>query len=162
MFFSSDLLPIYLNDHFAGSTVGRDLARRAAGSNKGTELGDFLDDLAEQIEADRIQLENVMARLEVTVNPMKVGAFWLGEKLGRLKLNGRLLEYSPLSRVIELEGLITGVNGKLALWRTLAAAAPGEPRLAEFDFSHLIARAEEQARGLHTHHARAAELMLAA
>src|SRR3954451_8345332 len=43
--FSTDLLPIYLNDHLAASTLGRDLARRAAGSNQGTEFGDFLTDL---------------------------------------------------------------------------------------------------------------------
>jgi hypothetical protein len=41
---------------------------------------------------------------------VKIGAGWLAEKLGRLKLNGRLLEYSPLSHLIEradeqLEGL---------------------------------------------------------
>jgi hypothetical protein len=158
--FSGELLPIYLNDHLAGSTAGRDLARRAAGSNEGTEFGGFFSDLAAQIEADRAQLEDVMARLGVSRDPIKVGAAWLAEKLGRLKLNGRLLEYSPLSRVIEIEGLIAGVNGKRALWKVLAAAAPSEPRIADIDFVHLIARAEEQAGGLEVQHARAVELML--
>jgi hypothetical protein len=160
--FSSDLLPIYLNDHLAGSTIGRELARRAAGSNQGTELGDFLADLAAQIEADRAQLEDVMTRLDVHVDTMKVTAGWLAEKVGRLKLNGRLLEYSPLSRVVELEALISGVNGKLALWRALAIAAPQEPRIAEVDFVQLIARAEEQLAGLWDHHSHAIAAMLAA
>ena len=159
---SRDLLPIYLNDHLAGATGGSDLAHRAAGSNEGTELGDFLRDLAGQIDADRAQLEDVMTRLDVTRDPLKVGAGWLAEKLGRLKLNGRLLEYSPLSRVIELEGLIAGVNAKVALWRTLAAAAADEPRIAEIDFVQLIARGEEQLEGLKQHHADAIALMLAA
>ena len=30
------LLGIYLNDHLAGSTAGMEVARRSAGSNKGT------------------------------------------------------------------------------------------------------------------------------
>ena len=160
--FSDELLPIYLNDHLAGSTAGLELARRAARSNQETEFAGFLDDMAAQIEADRAQLEEVMARLEVKPNHVKVGAFWLGEKLGRLKLNGRLLSYSPLSRVVELEGLISGVNGKRSLWRALVIAAPSEPRIAEVDFAELIARADEQIQGLERNHARAVELMLAA
>jgi hypothetical protein len=160
--FSSKLVPIYLNDHLAGSTAGHDLTARSAKSNEGTELGEFLSDLVGQIEADKAMLEDVMARLHVKHDQVKLTAGWLAEKAGRLKLNGRLLEYSPLSRVIELEGLITGVNGKLALWRALAHAAPGEPRIADIDFVQLIARAEEQLGGLWEHHARAVELMLAA
>ena len=35
---STDLLTIYLNDHLAGATAGVELARRAAGENKGSEL----------------------------------------------------------------------------------------------------------------------------
>lgn len=158
---SRDLLPIYLNDHLAGATAGTDLARRVAGANKGTELGDSLDDLAGQIEADKAQLEDVMTRLGVSRDPLKVGAGWLAEKLGRLKLNGRLLEYSPLSRVIELEGLLAGVNAKIALWRTLAAAAPDEPRIADVNFVHLIARGDEQLETLQALHGEAVEEMLA-
>ena len=56
----SDLLAIYLNDHLAGSTVGVELARRARGSNDGTELGEFLATLAAEIEEDRDTLGEVM------------------------------------------------------------------------------------------------------
>src|SRR3954466_10840107 len=154
--FSRDLLGIYLNDHLAASTVGLDLCKRSAKSNEGTEYGDFLKPLAAELEADRNQLEDIMGRLGVNRDQIKVGAGWLGEKLGRLKLNGRLLEYSPLSRVIELEGLIAGVNAKLALWRTLAAAAAEEPRIADIDFAHLIERARRQLEGLDAHHGNAA------
>jgi hypothetical protein len=159
--FSSDLLPIYLNDHLAGATAGRNLARRAAGSNEGTELGDFLEGLAADIEADYAKLEDVMARLDVSHDQIKVRGAWLAERLGRLKPNGRLLSYSPLSRVIEIEGLTAGVRGKLCLWRTLAVAAPGEPRLADIDFTQLVARAEEQLDGLARHHVAAAQAMVA-
>jgi hypothetical protein len=159
--FSRELLPIYLNDHLAGSTVGRELAHRAAAANRSTEFGDFLADLAAQIDADRESLLSVMAALGVGRDELKVGAGWLAEKAGRLKLNGRLTSYSPLSRVVELESLLLGVRGKLAAWRTLASAQPNEPRLDEFDFVHLIARAEEQLAGLDAQHARAVRQMLA-
>jgi hypothetical protein len=159
--FSSELLPIYLNDHLALATAGRDLARRAAGSNKRTELGDFLTGFAADVVADRQQLLDVMARLDVGQDPLKVAAGWFGEKLGRLKLNGRLLEYSPLSRVLELEGLMAGVQGKLTLWRTLAAAAVEEPRIAHVDFTNRIARAQEQLEALEAHHGDAVVVMLA-
>jgi hypothetical protein len=159
--FSSELLPIYLNDHLTGATMGRELAWRAAGANKGTEFGDFLAELASQIEADRALLKDVMARLDVSEDRLKVSAGWVAEKVGRLKLNGRLTDYSPLSRVLELEGLAVGVRGKLCLWRVLAALAPDEPRIVEVDFVHLIERAEAQLAGIDTHHVRAAELMLA-
>jgi hypothetical protein len=158
--FSSELLPIYLNDHLAGATAGRDLARRAAASNEGTEFGEFLAGLAADIDADKRQLEDVMERLEVRHDQLKVGAGWLAEKLGRLKLNGRLTSYSPLSRVIELEGLGSGVRGKLALWQALAVAAADEPRLADIDFDQLAARAIEQLAGIDKLHARAVSVML--
>src|SRR3954469_12292583 len=168
---SSELLPIYLHDHLAAATGGCDLARRAAGANEGSELGEFLTWLAGEAEADRAQLEDVMSALDIGRDPLsrlgmgrdqlKVGAGWLAEKLGRLKLNGRLLDYSPLSRVIELEGLIAGVTAKLGLWQTLAAAAPTEPRIADIDFVRLVERGEEQLAGLRERHGRAAATMVA-
>ena len=50
---------------------------------------------------------------------VKPAAAWTAEKLGRLKLNGQLRGYSPLSRLIELEGLLIGISGKIGLWQTL-------------------------------------------
>ena len=138
----SDLLAIYLNDHLAGSTVGVELARRARGSNDGTELGEFLATLAAEIEEDRDTLGEVMGAVGAGRDRLKVVGAWAGEKVGRLKLNGRLLGYSPLSRVVELEGLRLGVEGKACLWRMLRELA--DPRLAAFDFDALIVRAERQ------------------
>ena len=159
--FSGELLPIYLNDHLALATAGRDLARRTAKQNAEGEFGAFLVPFAGAVEADLKQLEDVMERLGVKRDPVKAGATWLGEKLGRLKLNGRLVSYSPLSRVIELEGLMAGSRARATLWRTLAAAAPNEPRIADIDFRHLVTRVEEQIDGLAAQHLRAVEVMLA-
>lgn len=136
------LLSTYLNDHLAGSTVGVELSRRAAKNNEGTELGTFLEGLAAEIGEDRETLRAVMDRLDVKKDRVKVAAGWTGEKAGRLKPNNRLFSYSPLSRLIELEGLVLGVEGKRSLWQVLAELA--EPRLAEFDFEQLIERARSQ------------------
>jgi hypothetical protein len=136
------LLATYMNDHLAGATVGVELSRRAAGNNEGTELGGFLSGLAREIEEDRDSLVAVMERLDVSKDRLKVAAGWAGEKLGRLKPNNRLFGYSPLSRLIELEGLALGVEGKGSLWQVLAEL--GEPRLSEFDFDALLARARSQ------------------
>ena len=145
------MLEIYLNDHLAGATAARELVRRAAGSNRGTAYGPFLERLAGEIDEDRESLLEVMKALGAGTDRLKLAAGWGAEKLGRLKLNGRLLGYSPLSRVVELEGLALGVSGKLALWRGLRALAPHEPRLGGFDLEALIARAERQLDELESH-----------
>jgi hypothetical protein len=150
------MLAIYLNDHLAAATAARELVRRAAGSNRGSEYGPFLERLAVEIDEDRESLLEIMRALGVGVDRVKVLAGWSGEKLGRLKLNGRLLGYSPLSRMVELEALTLGVNGKLGLWGVLGELAPREPRLARFDFDELIARGERQLDGLEVQRLRAA------
>ena len=148
------LLGIYLNDHFAGSVVGVELARRAAGSNAGTELGAFLERLVGEIESDRDALASLMEAQGVGRDPLKRGGAWVAEKLGRLKLNGRLTGYSPLSRLIELEGLMLGVTGKLGLWRALIAADVEAPE--GVDLGALVASAERQRNELEEWRLRAA------
>jgi hypothetical protein len=152
---TSDRLAIYLNDHLAGATAGLELARRAHGRNKGTPLGDYLERLQAEIAEDRDKLIEVMARLGIRRDPVKVAAGWAGEKVGRLKLNGQLTGYSPLSRVIELEGLHLGITGKLELWRSLQRAK-GE-RVGGIDLGALVKRAEAQRRGLAPHRRTAVE-----
>jgi hypothetical protein len=135
-------LGIYLNDHLAGATAGLELARRAQGANEGTQLGVFLTQLVTEIDEDREVLQAVMAKLDVSRDSLKVAFGWATEKAGRLKLNGQITGYSPLSRVVELEGLSIGVDGKKGLWRMLRELE--DPRLSEFDFDALAARAQEQ------------------
>jgi hypothetical protein len=143
-------LPIYLNDHYAGSTAGVELAKRAAKNNRGdAEFGPALTRLASEIEEDRDALKRIMDRLEVTENRLKATLFWAGEKAGRLKPNGHLLQSSPLSRQVEVEGLITGVGGKLSLWRTLLELAPKDDRLEEGELNTLETRAQDQLVRLH-------------
>ena len=143
-------LPIYLNDHYAGSTLGVELAKRAAKNNDGNaEFGPVLATLATDIDEDRDELRRIMERLGVSEDRIKAGLFWMGEKVGRLKPNGELLQFSPLSRVVEIEGLITGVGGKLSLWRTLLELAERDDRLDEGELEMRAGRAEDQLLRLH-------------
>jgi hypothetical protein len=146
----SELLPIYLNDHLAGSTAGVELARRLLRSNSRNEYGADLARLAGEIEQDRESLQSIMRVLDVGVDRVKVAVGWTAEKVGRLKLNGRLLSYSPLSRLMELEVLMLGVTGKLALWRTLRQLAAEDSRLDRRDLDRLIERAAGQLQEVET------------
>jgi hypothetical protein len=148
------LLGIYLNDHLAGSTVGRNLSQRTLGNNRGTPYEAPLERLAGQIAEDRQTLLDLMRRLEVREDRLKSAAALVGERAGRLKPNGRLTGYSPLSRVVEFEALTLGVTAKRAMWRALRDL--DAPELAEFDFAALEARADSQQQLLEEQRAAAA------
>lgn len=154
-----ELLAIYLNDHLAGATVGVELARRLRASNQDDpEFGPALAEVCAEIEADRETLKAAMDQLGVSQSKLKPFAAVLGERLGRLKLNGRLRGYSPLSRLDELELLQIGVVGKRRLWRALEHTRAGD--LPGFELGALAERATEQLRRLEALHLKAAALAL--
>jgi hypothetical protein len=72
----------------------------------------------------------------------KVVGGWLLERAGRAKANRHLLTRSPLSDLVELEGMRLGVEGKACLWRALLAV--GDARLDRGELARLLARAEQQ------------------
>lgn len=150
------LLEIYLADHAAAATAGAALARRAARSNATNEYGSFLGRLSVAIEEDRGSLRQIIAQLDFHESRSKATAAWVAEKVGRLKLNGRLREYSPLSRVLELEALSVGIAGKLALWESLQARADGDERLSGAGLEVLADRARQQRAEVEQHRSQAA------
>jgi len=137
------MLDIYLNDHLAIETAAIEAVRRARGENEGTELGDYLAELATELEQDRTTLRETMASVGVGPDRLKQAAAWAGEKAGRLKLNGSVFSYSPLIRIVELEGLSLAVAAKAGMWRMLRELS--DPRLEGADFDGLLARADRQA-----------------
>lgn len=150
------LLGIYLNDHLAGSTLGLDLARRLARAEREWSGGPTLTAIAEEIAEDRASLIELMGVLAVPIRRYKTGAAWAAEKASRLKLNGRLLRRSPLSRVFELEMLRLGVTGKAAGWRTLRTRAEEDNRLDADRLDELLNRARRQSQQLERLRVRAA------
>jgi hypothetical protein len=136
------LLAIYLQDHRAGAAGGVELARRLRGNTRDSPCSETTAHVCAEIEAALSVLDRLMDHLDVGRNHLKIVAAWGGEKLGRLKLNGRLRGYSPLSRLVELELLDIGLTGQTEMW--LALHETLGPRLAEFDLPGQI----ERARGL--------------
>jgi len=153
------LLAIYLNDHLAGAALGVELARRLRSSNRGDpEMGEALARICAEIEEDQDTLIRLTDRLGVARKPIKPLLAKASERLGRLKLNGQLRGYSPLSRVLELEVLAAGIGGKMQLWNSLEQSF-GET-LDGFDFHALAERADRQGQQVEDLHLAAAQRAL--
>jgi hypothetical protein len=148
-------LSIYLNDHLAGAIAGTELAKRAAKNNIETDFAEFLSQLRDEIDSDRRSLEQIMEALQIKRNFPKDAAAWLSEKVGRLKLNGQIAGYSNLSRLVELEGLALGINGKQCLWKTLKELSGDDDRIDSAEVDRLIERALSQAITLEEERTRA-------
>jgi hypothetical protein len=153
-----ELLRIYLQDHLASATGAVELAKRAYGSNRGSELGPGLAAVRAQLSDDHAALLDLMDRLDVGRDRMKEGAAWAAEKAGRLKLNGRVRGYSPLSRVVELEGLALLLLGQRQMWETLAQVLAGDPRTVGFDAAARAAHVDDALARVAELHRRASAL----
>jgi hypothetical protein len=138
------LLRIYLQDHLAGANAGVALVRRSREANQDTHVGEVLAGIEQQIVEDREVLIGIMSRLGVGASPIKSALGVVTELVGRLKSNGRLVRYSPSSRVVELEVLAAGVITKRSLWRALRAIAEGRPELDSEQLDELVERATDQ------------------
>lgn len=137
-------LVIYLQDHLTAATGGINLTRRARAAAKGrdAELHDFYGGFEDELLEERARLVEMLDRLGAGPNPAKAVAAVVGERLGRLKLNGHLLSRSPYSDLVELEGLTIAVQGKRLGWRALKARA--HPKFDDADLERLIRQAEDQ------------------
>lgn len=136
-------LDMYLNDHLAGATFGRDLAQRVAAEARDASVRAPMQELADDIAADRDRLEHVMERVGAEQNTVVVAAGSLAEKLSRLftglgSLDGEFGFYEAL------ESLSLGVEGKRCLWTALSDVRDQYPGLNEVDLDELVARAERQ------------------
>lgn len=145
------LLGVYVNDHRAAATGGQALARRLRDSNRGDELGDVLVEVVAEIERDAATLDEVAAALGLKRSRVKEMLALVAERVGRLKMNGRMRGYSPLSRVLELDMLLAGIDSKRTLWRALASCQGAHPEIAHFDFGVLVEGAHDQRDRLEPH-----------
>lgn len=150
------LLALYLRDHRAGAEAGLALIARCRRANEGTGLGEVLVDIEREITKDRDALADIMQRLEVGESQVKKIAARAAEAIGRVKSNGRIRSYSPSSRVLELEGLMAGIDAKQSLWRSLRSAVPSHTELDGGALDQLLERATSQRDRLATEHRRAA------
>lgn len=151
------MLSIYLRDHHAAASAAVQVTRRMAKQNEDSPFGDHIDSLQKSVADSRRRLEEVMDLLDVDTSAVKDAGAWLGEKFGRLKLNGRVVSYSPLSRVVELEGLKLATELEIEQWRALAVARQSDERLGAVDFEALVEHASQRLDQLDTLHRQACE-----
>ena len=144
-------LATYLNDHLAGATAAGDLIERVAKDTEGTSLGTFLSTLLHDIEADRSELRAIMRRLDVDDQVLKQVAGAIAERAARFKFDVIDRGAGEMNRVLELESMAMGIQGKAALWTTLQVLARSEPRLADVDLERLAVRAQEQMQEVERH-----------
>jgi hypothetical protein len=152
-----DLVGIYINDHRGGAAAGLALARRILRNSEGTPLGETMRVITPQIQQDARTLDSIARRLGIAASHAKPMLARAGEALARLKPNGQLRGYSPLSRLLDIEALLAGSDARRSLWRALGSSETSG-RLLDIDFENLAQRATEQRQRLIPHHAEAAQV----
>jgi uncharacterized protein DUF1990 len=134
------LLGVYLRDHHALLVALRELAGRIGSSSPRDVERSFGSRLEAKARADLSALDATLGRLELGRSRAKDASVWIGEKLARTKLNGRVASRSPLSSVTELEGCRLLLESARQLWSGLA-----ELGLDPADARERAARASEDA-----------------
>ncbi len=141
-------LDVYLNDHLAASAAAVELVERLAENNPGTALAAHLEGLHGEIEADRATLSAVMERCGVVPSKPKQVAGKVLETLSRFRLNELVTRSADVTRLMELETLSLGIEGKASLWQSLQQVEARRPEIGSFDLGALVGRAVSQRNGL--------------
>lgn len=123
------LLAIYLQDHLALLRGAAELGGRVKAEHAEPWAREAASGFLVAVLEDRKELLRVARELDVEPSLVKEASAWLGEKVGRLKPNGRVASRSPLSILLELEAMsMLAANGE-ALWRALVPVARARPEL---------------------------------
>jgi hypothetical protein len=137
-------LATYLNDHLAGSVVAIELMEHLEATFAGSPVAAFVANLRADVEADRRELESLMANLRIAESRTRKASAWITEKFTELKLRLDDPTGGELRLFESFEALSLGIEGKRSLWLALSAAAEVTPALRILDYGRLIQRAEEQ------------------
>jgi hypothetical protein len=156
---SQEHIATYLNDHLAGSLVALELLVHLESAHKGTDIERFAAELRADIAEDRLELEALMVRLQVSESRTRKATAWLSEKVTELKLRLDDSGDGSLCLLEAFEALSLGIEGKRGLWRALATAAETAPTL-QADYEVLTRRAEEQRGRVETERLKAARRAL--
>jgi hypothetical protein len=157
---ANEHIATYLNDHLAGSVVAIELLEHLEAAHAETDIGRFAAELRADVSADRRELEALMESLQVTESRTRKVSAWLSEKMTELKLRLDDPGDGALRLLEALEAVSLGIEGKLGLWRALAAASEGAPPLQEFDYERLAQRAIDQRNRVEAERLKAAKRAL--
>ena len=116
-------LAAHLNDHLAVVTGTEQLAARMAAQYGDDDLGRLAAGLRPRLREQAAEIERVLRDRGLRPDRAKQGGAWLAEKAGRLKPNGSLRGRSPVTPLVEVEGLLLGLEALALLWRNLGEAA---------------------------------------
>ena len=158
---SADLLELYLSDHLTGATAGVGRITRMANDFVDTPMFGRLGQLVDEISAERAFLIQLIDDLGLDRKPYRQAVAWVGERVGRLKSNGKIVERSPMTMLLETELMRGAVMGKLGMWQMLEVQAPTlglDPKV----FTDLIEMTENQVKLLDEIHAYASARALRA
>jgi hypothetical protein len=139
---SRDNLHTYLNDHLSGSVAAVELLKHLIELHRGTETELRLEHLLAEVEEDQAVLRGLLERGGGKESRLRKATAWLGEKVAQAKLKLDDIGDDQLRILEALEALELGIQGKLSLWRALAAVAL--PELGSVDFLRLQHRASQQ------------------
>lgn len=146
------LLQTYLADHATGAAAARARLHKMTQWYADMPIGPDLTRIAHQLDDEHDHLTDLVDRLGLRQPLAKRTLARAGELGGRLKLNGRVVTGSPMSPLLELELLRSGVIGKLGLWQTLADYS-GELGLDPHTYRAYADQAQEQLQVLEDLHA---------
>ena len=122
---NTKLVKIFLRDHLPVLAAGTALVDRMLDATQDAEIHSFLEELRPELVDDRRAAEAALRSLGDEAPRTRYALARLGEKLGRLKLNGAVTGYTPLSRLVELESLGAVIAANQALWEGLERAGLG-------------------------------------
>jgi hypothetical protein len=157
---SKEHLSTYLNDHLAGSNLAVEILNHLISET--LNLSGSLTALKTEIEEDREQLKSLMANQHIEESRVRKAGGWIAERLAELKLEVDDEATGRLRRLERLEALAIGIDGKIALWAALDAAASSDTELKGIDYERLTQRGRDQRARVETLRVQAAREALAA
>jgi len=136
-------LALYLRGHHAGGHAAIRGVKAQVASDPDSDLGRFLGELGQEIEADHGQLRDVMGRLGVAPGRLRDLLALTAGQLSRWALLA-MRPGQQQARLVGLESLSLGIEGKAVMWRALREIARSDPRLSGIDLDDLLDRAVRQ------------------
>jgi hypothetical protein len=157
---SKQHLSTYLNDHLAGANLVIEILDHL--NSEAASQAASLIALKAEIEEDREQLKALMASQHIEESRVRKAGSWIVEGLSEFKLEVDDDAKGRLRRLERLEALAIGIDGKIALWLALDAAAPSNSELGGMDYGRLTKRGQDQRARVETLRLQAAREALAA
>lgn len=124
---TKDLIELYVSDHLTGATAGTERIERMEKDFVDTPVYPQISQVADKIRRERALLQQIIHDLGFKQKPYRQAAAWVGEHVGRLKLNNRVLSRSPMT-LAHPGGAHALSRGRQARWMAGAPRQRGGSR----------------------------------